>query len=61
MLPVFQGSFAQTVLPRLDDEPALSAAVNRAGADDVTQGFALGLATQLGKTWPGGVEVSFGQ
>jgi ATP-binding cassette subfamily B protein len=48
-------------LPRLDDEQAVSAAVNRAGADDVIQGFAAGLATQLGKTWPGGVEVSFGQ
>ena len=48
-------------LPRLDDEEAVSAAVNRAGADDVIQGFGAGLATQLGKTWPGGVEVSFGQ
>jgi len=48
-------------LPRLDDDQAVSAAVNRAGADDVIQGFASGLATQLGKTWPGGVEVSFGQ
>jgi len=48
-------------LPRLDDEPAVTAAVNRAGADDVVQGLTSGLATQLGPTWPGGVEVSFGQ
>jgi ATP-binding cassette subfamily B protein len=48
-------------LPRLDDEPAVTAAVNRAGADDVVQGLTAGLATQLGPTWPGGVEVSFGQ
>ena len=48
-------------LPRLDDEPAVTTAVNRAGADDVVQGLTSGLATQLGPTWPGGVEVSFGQ
>lgn len=48
-------------LPRLDDEPAVTTAVNRAGADDVVQGLTSGLATQLGPAWPGGVEVSFGQ
>ncbi|HEY6391337.1 MAG TPA: ABC transporter ATP-binding protein [Bryobacteraceae bacterium] len=48
-------------LPRLDDEPAVTTAVNRAGADDVVQGLTSGLATQLGPTWPGGVDVSFGQ
>jgi ATP-binding cassette subfamily B protein len=48
-------------LPRLDDERAVTTAVNRAGADDVVQGLTSGLATQLGKTWPAGVEVSFGQ
>ena len=46
---------------RVDDEPAVVAAVGRAGADDVIDGFAAGLDTQLGPTWPGGVEVSFGQ
>jgi len=46
---------------RLDDEPAVTAAVHRAGADDVVDKFAAGLETQLGPTWPGGVEVSFGQ
>jgi ATP-binding cassette, subfamily B, bacterial len=48
-------------VPRLDDEPAVRAAVGRAGADDVVAGLADGLGTQLGPAWPGGVEVSFGQ
>jgi ATP-binding cassette subfamily B protein len=48
-------------VPRLDDEPAVIAAVGRAGAGDVVSGLASGLETQLGPTWPGGVEVSFGQ
>lgn len=48
-------------VPRLDDEPAVEAAVDRAGANDVVEHLALGLSTQLGPTWPGGVEVSFGQ
>ncbi|HVB39102.1 MAG TPA: ABC transporter ATP-binding protein, partial [Vicinamibacterales bacterium] len=46
---------------RLDDEPAVAAAVGRAGADDVIAGLASGLDTQLGPTWPEGVDVSFGQ
>jgi ATP-binding cassette subfamily B protein len=46
---------------RLDDEPAVLAAVERAGAADVIDGLPAGLETQLGPTWPGGVEVSFGQ
>jgi ATP-binding cassette subfamily B protein len=48
-------------LPRLDDEPAVAAAVGRAGAEDVVGRLAAGLETQLGPTWPMGVEVSFGQ
>jgi len=48
-------------VPRLDDEPAVVTAVNRAGADDVVVRLTAGLETQLGSTWPGGVEVSFGQ
>ena len=47
--------------PRLDDERAVVTAVGRAGADDVVGKFASGLETQLGATWPDGVEVSFGQ
>jgi ATP-binding cassette, subfamily B, bacterial len=48
-------------LPRLDDEPAVTTAVGRAGAADLVAGLAGGLDTQLGPTWPEGVEVSFGQ
>jgi ATP-binding cassette subfamily B protein len=48
-------------VPRLDDQPAVVAAVGRAGADDVIERLAAGLETQLGPTWPDGVEVSFGQ
>jgi len=48
-------------VPRLDDRPAVVTAVARAGADDVVVRLKLGLETQLGPTWPEGVEVSFGQ
>jgi ATP-binding cassette subfamily B protein len=46
---------------RLDDEPAVTTAVGRAGAHDVVSRLPRGLETQLGPTWPGGVEISFGQ
>src|ERR1700722_18332374 len=48
-------------VPRLDDQPAVQTAVGRAGAGDVVSRLKMGLETQLGKTWPDGVEVSFGQ
>jgi ATP-binding cassette subfamily B protein len=48
-------------LPHMDDQPAIESAVERAGADDVVDRLAAGLDTQLGPTWPEGVEVSFGQ
>jgi ATP-binding cassette subfamily B protein len=48
-------------LGRLDDEPAVVAAIDRAGADDVVSRLPTGIETQLGPTWPEGVEVSFGQ
>ena len=48
-------------VPRLDDEPAVVTAVSRAGADDVIVRLTGGLETQLGPTWPDGVDVSFGQ
>ena len=48
-------------LPRLDDEPAVRTAMGRAGVDDVVDRLAQGLDTQLGATWPGGAELSFGQ
>lgn len=46
---------------RADDEAAVTAAIERAGAGDVIARLPAGLDTQLGPTWPGGVEVSFGQ
>jgi len=48
-------------LPRLDDKPAVVAAVERAGASDVVARLTSGLDTQLGPTWPSGIELSFGQ
>jgi ATP-binding cassette subfamily B protein len=48
-------------LPRLDDKRAVGAALDRAGARDVTAALSSGLDTQLGKTWPDGAELSFGQ
>jgi len=48
-------------VPRLDDDAAVTTAVTRAGATEVISKLSAGLDTQLGPTWPGGVEVSFGQ
>ena len=46
---------------RMDERPAVETAVSRAGAEDVVAALTDGLETQLGPTWPDGVEVSFGQ
>jgi ATP-binding cassette subfamily B protein len=48
-------------LPRLDDEAGIRSAIGRAGADDVIARMPSGIDTQLGPTWPNGVELSFGQ
>jgi ATP-binding cassette subfamily B protein len=48
-------------VPHVDDRTAVEAAIGRAGAGDVIAKLKAGLDTQLGSTWPGGVEVSFGQ
>jgi ATP-binding cassette subfamily B protein len=48
-------------IPRIDSQPAVVAAVDRAGANDVVAKLPAGLETQLGPTWPNGVDVSFGQ
>jgi ATP-binding cassette subfamily B protein len=48
-------------LPRLEEERSVVTAVSRAGADDVVVQLPAGLETQLGPSWPQGVEVSFGQ
>lgn len=48
-------------VPRLDDRAAVTTAVDRAGAHDLVAKLKAGLDTQLGPTWPDGVDVSFGQ
>lgn len=48
-------------VPRVDDKPAVVLAVERAGAGDVIERLKSGLDTQLGPTWPEGVDLSFGQ
>jgi len=47
--------------PRHDDRGAVGAAVGRAGADGLVDQLRDGLDTQLGPSWDGGVDVSFGQ
>ncbi len=47
--------------PNLDDPKAVESAIDRAGAVDVIDHLTSGLETQLGPTWPEGVELSFGQ
>ena len=47
--------------PRMDLQLAVAGAVGRAGATDVIEKLPAGLDTQLGRTWPGGVDMSFGQ
>jgi ATP-binding cassette subfamily B protein len=48
-------------LPRSEEVPAVQSAVHEAGADDVIERLGQGLDTQLGPTWPDGVDISFGQ
>jgi ATP-binding cassette subfamily B protein len=48
-------------VPRMDNEPEVMTAIERADAGDVVARLASGLDTQLGPTWPGGAELSFGQ
>ncbi len=48
-------------LTHLDDASSVAAAVDRAGASDLVAQLTGGLETQLGPTWPDGVELSFGQ
>ncbi len=56
-----QSSIGLGDLPRIDQDAAVTTAVERAGAEDVVSSLARGLDTQLGPTWEQGVEVSFGQ
>jgi ABC-type multidrug transport system fused ATPase/permease subunit len=48
-------------LPRMRDQTAVERAIDRGGATDVLAALPSGLDTQLGKGWPGGVELSGGQ
>jgi ATP-binding cassette, subfamily B, bacterial len=48
-------------LPRVDDEPAVLHALDRAGAADVVPTLPNGVATQLGSSWQDGVDLSTGQ
>ncbi len=48
-------------LPAVDDEAAVGAALERAASGDVLGSLPQGLRTQLGPTWPGGVDLSGGQ
>ena len=61
----FEFQAGQTIgigdLPRVEDEPALVTAMDRAGARDVVESLPGGLRTQLGPTWREGVDVSYGQ
>ena len=47
--------------PRMDDQRAVAAAVDRAGAGDLMMHLPKGLDTQLGAAWPEGMDISFGQ
>lgn len=48
-------------LPRAADDGAVGQALSKGGAGDVIARLEAGLETQLGPTWPNGVDVSFGQ
>jgi ATP-binding cassette subfamily B protein len=48
-------------LPRVDSSEAVLGALERAFAADLVPRLASGLDTQLGPTWPGGTDLSFGQ
>jgi ATP-binding cassette subfamily B protein len=48
-------------LPRIEQEPVVAAALARAGATDVVDSLADGMATRLGRTFDGGAELSGGQ
>jgi ATP-binding cassette subfamily B protein len=48
-------------LSHVDDATAVETALARSGADGVIPALPDGLQTQLGRTWPGGVDLSGGQ
>lgn len=46
---------------RIEDASEVEAALDRAGASDIPRSLPLGLETQLGRAWEGGIEISGGQ
>ncbi|HZC25603.1 MAG TPA: ABC transporter ATP-binding protein [Actinopolymorphaceae bacterium] len=48
-------------LTAVDEPLAVGAALDRAGASDMLDSLPAGLDTQLGPTWPGGIDLSGGQ
>ncbi len=48
-------------LPRIEDRPHISAALEKAGAGGLISGLPAGLETQLGTAWESGVDLSGGQ
>ncbi|MEY2417802.1 MAG: ATP-binding cassette, subfamily bacterial, partial [Actinomycetota bacterium] len=48
-------------LPRIEERPAVTTAVERGGAVDVIEKLPEGLETQLGPSWRNGRDLSFGQ
>jgi ABC-type multidrug transport system fused ATPase/permease subunit len=48
-------------LPRVEDEPAVAAALGRAGATDVVDSLPDGMTSRLGRTFDDGAELSGGQ
>lgn len=48
-------------LPRINDESAVLGALDRAGGADVPSALPIGLRSQLGREWEGGVDLSEGQ
>lgn len=48
-------------LPEIDDDTAVHTAMERAGATDVLPALPSRLDTQLGPTWPSGIDLSGGQ
>lgn len=48
-------------LPRIEERPVVHGAIERAGATGVMTSLPSGLDTQLGRTWPDGVELSGGE
>lgn len=58
---VLRESVGVGYLPDIDKEGPVTAALVRAGAEEISSSLGGRLETQLGRTWEGGVELSMGQ